>query len=181
MPSRREQILAVHGGFARSVVEAAQTPGGEQDLELLLSAAEENGWHALVSAVRRIVGGDRSVSMLEGLDEEDRVIAEAILNGLQNPSSLPIPDVQPDPALAAPGLAAMIQAARTGDVQALTLVSEMAEHMSKAGGDLARIAGIIRPLVNGERNVEKLCKGMSAQGERLVLNILSELGGLGVH
>lgn len=181
IPSRQEQIRAVHGPFIRQVVEASQIVGHEQALEVLLSTAQQNGWQALVNALRRILAGQRDDGVLQGLDEEDRVIAEAVMRGLQDPATLPKPDTKPDPAMAAPGLAGMIQAAGSGNVQALQLVADMAEQMSKAGGDMARLAAVIRPLINGERDPDKLCKGMSTQGEQLVLGILAELGRVDVH
>jgi len=39
----------------------------------------------------------------------------------------------------------------------------------------------IRPLIDGERDANRLCQGMDAQGERLVLSILEELGRLEAH
>ena len=51
LPERRQQMLAVHGPFIRQVVEASQTPGRQDDLELLLSTARHNGWDALVDAL----------------------------------------------------------------------------------------------------------------------------------
>ncbi len=181
LPDRHQQMLAVHGPFIRQIVESSQTPGQEQDLETLLHTAEQNGWSQLVSALRRILAGQRDPGALHGLDEEDRVITEAVLRGLQDPSSLPRADARPDPSLAAPGLAGMIQAAASGNPPALQLIANMAEQMSRAGGDMAMLAASIRPLINGERDPDKLCKGMSSQGEQLVLNILNELGGLNVH
>ncbi len=181
IPNRQEQILAVHGPFIRQVVETSQIVGREQDLETLLSTAQQNGWQALVRALRRILAGQRDNGVLHGLDEEDRVIAEAVMRGLQDPTTLPKPDTTPDPTMAAPGLAGMIQAAGSGNVQALQLIANMAEQMSKAGGDMARLAAVIRPLINGERDPDKLCKGMSTQGEQLVLGILAELGRADVH
>ena len=173
--SRHEQMLAVHGPFIRQVVEASQTTGREQEVETLLSTAQQSGWQALVEALRQILAGRREDAVLQGLDEEDRVIAEAVMGGLQNPETLPKPQTGADPAMAAPGLAGMIQAASSGNVQALQLVANMAEQMSKAGGEMARVAAVIRPLINGERNADKLCKGMSSQSEQLVLGILAEL------
>ncbi len=73
------------------------------------------------------------------------------------PRPCPTRNKKADPTLAAPGLAHMIQAAGSGNVQALTLVSQMAEQMSKVGGDMARVAGAIRPMINGERDPDKLC------------------------
>jgi hypothetical protein len=57
----------------------------------------------------------------------------------------------------------------------------MAEQMSQVGGDMARLAALIRPLINGERDPEKLCRGMSASAQKLVLLILEELGKLRPH
>lgn len=181
LPDREQQILAVHGPFIRQLVEASQTPGREQDLETLLNSARENGWQALVNALRQILKGHRDGSALNGLDAEDRLIAEAVMRGLQDPATLPPADQAPGPEMAAPGIAGMVHAAATGNVQALQLVSNMAEQMSRVGGDMGRLAGIIRPLINGERDAERLCKGMTSQGEQLVLSILSELAKTDVH
>jgi hypothetical protein len=115
------------------------------------------------------------MELLNPLDEEDRVIAESILRGLQDPSTLPDPNTKPDPAMAAPGLATMIHAAATGDAQALQIIAEMAEQMSKTGGPMTQLAAVIRPLINGEREAEKLCKGMDSRTEQMVLGILDEL------
>jgi hypothetical protein len=177
---RQRQILVLHGPFIRQLVEFSQMPERRRDLETLLGSAAANGWGELVGVLRKILGGRREVNLL-GLDEEDRVIAEAVLRGLQDPRSLPREDERPDPTLAAPGIAAMVQAAASGDARALQLIADMAEQMSKVGGDMGRIAGVIRPLINGERDPDRLCKGMGAQGEQLVLNILQELGRGNVH
>jgi hypothetical protein len=75
----------------------------------------------------------------------------------------------------------MIHAAARGNAQALMLIGNMAEQMSRVGGSLGRLAGVIRPLVNGEREPERLCRGMDVQTQQLVLEILSELGRLDAH
>jgi len=71
----------------------------------------------------------------------------------------------------------MIHAAAT-DPQALILISNMAEQMSKTGGDMSRLAGVIRPMINGERNADKLCQGMDSRGEALTMDILQALSEL---
>jgi hypothetical protein len=180
LPDRREQIRIMHGDFIRQVVRTCGNPERWQDLETLLATAEQQGWSALVAAVRRIAVGERGSAVFAGLDEEDQVIAESILQGLQDPSSLPPPQAKADPTLAAPGLAHMIHSAK-GNPQALMLIGNMAEQMSKVGGSMARLAAVIRPLINGERDPNRLCKGMDAQTEQLVLDILSELGRLEPH
>jgi hypothetical protein len=53
--------------------------------------------------------------------------------------------------------------------------------MSSAGGQMARLAAVIRPLINGERDPDRLCKGMDGATERLVVGILDELGRLARH
>ena len=181
IPDRHEQIRLVHADFICQVVQICRHPERKQDFETLLQVAIENGWTALVDALRRIAAGERGKLVFDGLDEEDQIIADAILRGLQDPSSLPDPRAKPDPTLAAPGLAHMIHAASTGNAQALMLIGNMAEQMSTVGGSMGRLAAIIRPLINGERDLDRLCKGMDAQEEQLVLNILSELRRLETH
>jgi hypothetical protein len=74
----------------------------------------------------------------------------------------------------------MIHAAGTSP-EALMLIGNMADQMSRAGGSLARLAAVIRPLIDGERDADRLCRGMDAQGTQLVLDILRELGQLETH
>jgi electron transfer flavoprotein alpha/beta subunit len=181
MPDRHEQIRLVHANFIRQVVEMSQNPDRRRDLEALLQGAEQQGWSVLVGAVRRIARGERSPAVFAGLDEEDQVIAESILRGLQDPATLPDPAKAQDASLAAPGLAHMIHAAARGNAQALILVGNMADQMSKVGGGMTRLAGVIRPLIDGERNPARLCRGMDVRTEQLVLEILAELGRLQAH
>jgi len=179
--SPEQQIIQVHAELIRRVVMACHNRDLRPGLEPVLKASEDNGWTALVRAIRRILDGVRDEVVLVGLDEEDTVIIASILRGLRDPASLPDPAATAEPSMAAPGLAHMIHAAATGNTQALQLVANMAEQMSHAGGDMARLAAVVRPLINGERNPERLCRGMSAQGEALVHAILAELSQLTLH
>jgi len=178
---KEQQIILTHAAFIRQVVEFAGNADRRKELDALLQGAEANGWTRLAAALRTILGGRRDPGVLEALDEEDRAIAGAVLRGLQDPATLPDPNARPDATMAAPGLAHMIHAAATGNTQALMLVANMAEQMSKAGGDMAQLAGRIRPMVNGERDPDRLCRGMGPRGEQLVLGILDELGRLDLH
>ena len=72
----------------------------------------------------------------------------------------------------------MVHAAGSGDSQALQLVAGIAEQMSRVGGDMTRLARVIRPLVNGQRDPDVLCRDMGPQGRSLVLSILEELARL---
>lgn len=178
LPDAVEQILQVHATFIHGVVQAVHNPALRAELEGALQAAEAQGWGRLVAALRQIVSGKRDRSVLLGLDEEDRVIAEAILAGIENPATLPPIESQPNPAAAAPGLAAMIDAAARGDMQAFTALANMAEQMVKGGGEMAKLGGIMRRLVNGERDDKALTRGMGAMGRALVRDILDELARL---
>lgn len=173
--NRQAQILTVHAAFIHAVVQTILQPEREGDFEQLMQSAVANGWDQLVAAVRHIQSGRRDVELLNPLDEEDQVIAGAILRGLQDPTSLPDPNTKPDPGMAAPGLANMIHAAATGNSQALHLIANMAEQMLQVGGPMARLAAVIRPMINGERDPEKLCKKMDTRTEEMVLGVLREL------
>jgi hypothetical protein len=181
LPGQEEQIRQVHAQFICQVVACCQNPDERPALDGLLKEAEGQGWGDLVQVIRRIVNGERDVSVLQGLDTEDTVIASAILQGLQDPKTLPNPNQQPDPTAAAPGLAQMIHAAGRGDVQALQAISMMAQQMTQAPGDMAKLGSQMKRLVDGERDPDILCQGMSHQGEQLMLSLLEELNKMGLQ
>lgn len=181
LPEKDQQVIDAHTGLIHRVVIACENPGKVPDLDDILSQAEQNGWRQLVTTIRKILSGSRDHDLLKPLDEEDQAIILSILRGLQNPETLPPLGEGVDGAMAAPGIAAMIRGARTGNLETLQLLGTMAEQMMKAGGDMARLAAILRSLVTGERDAEKLTEGMGADGEKLVLAILSELAKTGTH
>ena len=119
LPAREEQVVMTHAAFICQVVEFSRNPARREEFEALLGFAVDNGWNNLVAAIRRIAAGERELGVLNGLDREDRIIAEAIMRGIQNPDTLPDPAARPDPEMAAPGLAGMILAARRGNTEAL--------------------------------------------------------------
>lgn len=180
-PEKTQQILQAHAGLIHRVVQACHNREQVPELNELLRQAEQNEWYDLVAAIRRILRGERSLTAFGGLDAEDRAIVESILRGLQDPNTLPDLNAQFDANLAAPGLASLIHAARTGDHQALHTIAGMAHQMLQAGGDMARLAGLVRPLVMGERDPNKLCEGLGEKSEKLVLDILAELKKLETH
>lgn len=181
LPDKRQQLLTAHAAFICQAVEFSQSHARQADFAQLMQSAEQHGWKTLVQAIRDIAKGRRDPGVYQGLDEEDQFIAEAVLQGIQDPSTLPDPNQQADPGMAAPGLAGMIHAAATGNTQALVIIGHMAEQMQKAGGDMALVAGRIRALIDGERDPDKLCKGASPRAEQLLGDILSELGKLATH
>lgn len=180
LPDAAEQVLRLHAAFLHGVVNALRDRSQLPQLHAHLKAAEEAGWSRLAAAIRHIIDGRRGEDIKLGLDAEDRILIDAILRGIDNPASLP-PIQQPDGAAAAPGLAAMIHAAGSGDAKAFAALAGMAEQMTKAGGDMARLGGIMRRLVDGERNADKLGKGMGPLGRELVVKLLDELARLRTH
>jgi hypothetical protein len=173
--NRQQQIITVHAAFINEVVKCLLKRERPNDFKQLMQAAEQNGWTDLTRAIRHIEAGRRDMELLNPLDEEDRVIVESILRGLQDPASLPDPNTKPDPTMAAPGLASMIHAAASGNAQALQLIANMAEQMSRTGGPMAKLAAVIRPMINGERDPDRLCSQMDSRTEEIVLAILHEL------
>ena len=181
LPAKDQQIIEAHTGLIHRVVISCQNPGMVPDLDDILKQAEQNGWLQLVAAIRRILAGSRDSALLNSLDEEDQVIIGSILRGLQNPETLPDLGEAVSGAMAAPGIAAMVNGARTGNLETLQLLGSMAQQMLKAGGDMARLAAILRPLVQGERDADKLSQGMGVEGQKLVVAILGELAKLDTH
>ena len=180
LPAKEQQIIQVHGPLIYQVATVCQHKQPSPELDSALQVAEQQGWGKLVAAIREIMNGRRDLGVLNGLDEEDRVIVEAILRGIQDPATLPDPNAKPDASLAAPGLASMIHAA-AGNVQAYHMLATMAEQMSSAGGDMARLAAAIKPMVDGERDADKLSRGMGPLGKGLLNSILEELARLSLH
>jgi hypothetical protein len=82
LPDKEQQILSAHAGLVHAVVHICQNRELLPQLEQALKLSEENGWNRLVNSIRRILGGQRNMSAFQDLDEEDRMITEAILRGL---------------------------------------------------------------------------------------------------
>lgn len=181
LPNHHEQIIRAHAALIFNVVRAVHNPILRPSLTEVLQVSIENGWGPLVSAINRILDGSREESLFTTLDIEDRIIVGAILRGLQDPSSLPNANSKPDPILAAPGLASMIHACRHGNIHALQLLADMEEQMTRVGGDMGHLGGVMRRLVNSENDPDKLSHGMTSQGKSLLLALLDELAKLDTH
>jgi len=178
---KKQQITNFHAPLIVNVVNSISDTSLRPGLEQVLIASEANGWSSLVTAIRKVLKGQRDSSILKGMDDEDQIIVDAILRGIQNPATLPDPNQEADPTLAAPMLAQLIDGASKGDTDALSMLGQMAESMSTTQGDLARFSTLIKPMVDGERDVDKLCDKIGPQGESLVVSILSELAKLDSH
>ena len=176
LPSQREQVIQVHASLIRLVVDAISNHQLRPQLNNALKTSAENGWQSLVQRIHKIMDGDRSESLTRGLDEEDAIIIDAILKGIQNPATLPsAQDSAAQAGMAAPGIAHMIHQSSIGNTQALTLLSQMSEQMSQGGGDMTVLAGIMKKMIDGERDPEVLARDMDDKGVQLVDSILAEL------
>ncbi len=180
-PEKTEQILQTHASLVLAVVQTIHNAEYRPQLDQVLKQSAENGWQGLVNVIYKIVNGSRDQTLAKGLDEEDAVIVDSILRGLQNPETLPQAQQSGDATKAAPMLAQMINEARRGDHNALSMLGTMAEQMSQAGGDMANLSAVIKNMIDGERDVDKLCTRMGAQGESLITQILNELAKLDNH
>ncbi|MEE9444886.1 MAG: hypothetical protein V3V19_04395 [Cocleimonas sp.] len=176
LPSQQQQVLQVHASLIRLVVDTVSNPQLRPQLNQTLKSSAENGWQNLVLRIYKIMDGERSETLLSNLDDEDKFIIDAILRGIQNPSTLPDPiENNAQAGMAAPGIAHMIHQASIGNTQALTLLSHMTEQMSQAGGEMTLLAGIMKKFIDGERDPEVLNRNMDEKGVKLVDSILSEL------
>ena len=180
-PEKREQIVQTHACLILAVVQTIHNPQLKPHLENVLQQSAQNGWQDLVNVIKKIVAGNRDQALANGLDDEDAVIIDSILRGLQDPKTLPSSEQSGDATQAAPMFARLIDEARRGDHNALSMLGSMAEQMSNAGGDLANLSAVIKNMIDGERDVDKLCTRMGPQGESLITQILSELAKLDTH
>ena len=180
-PEKTEQILQTHASLVLAVVQTIHNPELKPHLDQVLQQSAQNGWQDLVSVINKIVAGNRDQALVNGLDEEDAVIIDSILRGLQDPKTLPKTEQAGDATQAAPMFARLIDEARRGNHNSLSILGSMAEQMSNAGGDMASLSAVLKDMVDGERDVDKLCTRMGPQGESLITQILSELAKLDLH
>ncbi len=178
LPDKKQQVRQVHAMLIVEVVKTCHNKDNLSKLRPVLQASREKGWANLVDAIEQILQGHTNSKLLQNLDEEDSIIIDAILQGLQNPSTLPNPQTPQDPKAAAPGLAHMIYAASQGQAQAIQALTITATQMRQAGGDMTRLSALLRPLLDGERDANKLCQNLSPLAEKLLLDILENLNKL---
>ena len=182
LSEREQQVAHIHSNLIHLVVDSIQRPALSGPLSNVLKLSEDNGWTDLVNAIKTVTKGERNKEKFSKLDEEDRAIVIAIIDGIHNPATLP-PKAAPqgDANAAAPGIAKMIRDAASGNIQALQLLANMSEQMSSADGDMAILAGNMKKLVDGERDEEILSRGMGIKGRSLINSILDEIGQLSNH
>jgi len=171
----KEQILKDHIQLIHRVVMHCCEPNSVADLEHFLRQAEENDWRKLVEVIRRIISGNHNRSLLHDLDEEESIIIESILNGIEDPHTLPPVPVDLNSDMAAPGIASLIHATMQGSAESQNIITNLTKQMLDNGGDVAIIAGSIRAMIEGERDLNEFTAVMSDQGQKLISGILTEL------
>ncbi len=92
--------LRQHASLILGTVMAVQDRKQRKQLENTLPDLEQRGWTNLVTAIRRILAGERDADALcAALDFEDSMIIETILTGLADPQTLAdlMPSEPPEP------------------------------------------------------------------------------------
>ena len=135
----KEEILRDHSTLIHRVVMHCNEPGSVADLEQILQLAEENDWQKLVATIRNIMLGNRERALLHGLDEEENIIIESILNGLEDPGTLPTVSADLNSAMAAPGTTSLIHASMQSNSESLNIISNLTKQMQDSGGDYSNI------------------------------------------
>lgn len=178
---KQTQIIQTHAALIMSAVQCTQNPQMRAQMDIALKRSAENGWETLVAAITKVLNGSREESLLNSLDDEDKIIVEAILKGIQDPSTLPNPDEKQAASMAAPMLAKLINEASRGDHNAVIMLGGMADQMNAAGDDMAAVGAVLKSMIDGERDTDKLCTRVGPQGESLITAILDELSKLDIH
>jgi tetratricopeptide (TPR) repeat protein len=79
--------LDKHKHFIDAVVATVGHPGLRTQLDTMLEQRESKGWHSLITAIRRLLNGERDEDNLiesEDLDSEDSGIVHEILSRIEN-------------------------------------------------------------------------------------------------
>ncbi|NOQ90513.1 MAG: hypothetical protein GQ549_06175, partial [Gammaproteobacteria bacterium] len=142
-PEKNEQILQTHASLVLAVVQTINNPELKPHLEQVLQQSAQNGWQTLVNVINKIIAGNRDQSLVNGLDDEDAIIVDSILRGLQDPETLPKTEQTGDASQAAPMFARLIDEARHGNHNSLSILGAMAEQMLQAGGDMANLSAVL--------------------------------------
>jgi hypothetical protein len=180
LPERTQQVIQTYAQFIHGVATACLKPELLSQTQQMLTQAEQQGWGAMVMALRQVIAGRRDSTVYAGLDDDDRIIVEAILRGIQDPTTLPDPASSRMRVLPRRGCRSD-PCCRYWRCRGLAALANMAEQMVRVGGDMARLGGSMRRLVDGERDVDLLTRGMTAQGRDLVVKLVEELASYSVH
>ncbi len=170
-----EELLKLHSALLHDVVDAIHDKSKQAPLLDMLNEAQNNGWQKLCEAIRSILEGQRDDSVLDNLDEEDAILIQAILIGIDNPETLPENDLQKQRDEAALGLATTIAAACQGDQRAMELVAHMDQTFQDNPQEIGTIGNAVRKMINGERSSVSLLEGLDPTNAELVEQVLEQL------
>lgn len=174
-PKQVEELLKLHAELLHDVVNACHDKDKQVELLAMLNEAENNGWQKLCEAIRTILSGQRDESVLDGLDEEDAILIQAILIGIENPETLPKHDLEAQRNDAAIGLASTIASACQGDPKAMELIAHMEQTFLENPTEMGAMGNAIRKMVNGERSAVTLVENMDSTSSMLIEHVLKEL------
>lgn len=174
----KEEVLQAHASLIHRVVMHCNEPGSVPELAEILQQAEDSDWKQLVTTIRSIMGGKHDDSVLQGLDEEETIIISSILRGLEDAGTLPALQADFQSSLTTAGIANLIHASREGSAHSLNIIANLARQMLEIGGDFEILAGHIRPLIEGERDLVKLTENMTEKGQNMMEELLAELAKL---
>lgn len=171
----KKEVIQEHATLIHRVVRHCLEPDSVTDLEQILQLAEKNGWEKLTATIRSIMAGNRNTSLLHDLDDEENIIIEAILNGIKDKSTIPPIPVDLQSTHAAAGIASLIHASNQGETESLKIINDLTQQMLNTGDDYSIMAGGIRLMMEGKRDLGKLTESISEQHQNLISDILSEL------
>lgn len=172
---RQQQVLQEHASLIHQVVAACESPRLFPGLNAQLHQAEQNGWTALIAAIRRILDGERDVDAFEGLDDEDTIIVVAIVRGIQDRTTLPNPSSLIDASSAGPLIATLIARSRRNEKGASESLAAIEIQLNQAGGDLPLIGSALRRIIAGDYRFDQLFPKMSSDSVEIIRRILAEL------
>ena len=88
MPNEDEKIIIENSDLIQLVINSVNFENYIPALNNNLTLAEENGWVALVSAIKKILSGERDMNGFLGLDHEDQVIVSKIISIIDSPEDM---------------------------------------------------------------------------------------------
>lgn len=86
--SKNQKILNENNDLINLIINAINFNSYIPSLNNNLTLAAENGWTNLVSAIRKLLSGERNINKFQNLDQEDQIIISEIISILTSPDTL---------------------------------------------------------------------------------------------
>ncbi|MFO7582979.1 hypothetical protein [Guyparkeria sp.] len=158
------QIAAAHIDLIRAIAGAVGEQVDPSEARAAIERYREDGWSALADALeQRLAGQPVDAS---SLDDEDRVVLDAVENAASNPAWLDAVEAEAE-AEAAEQIAALILAATWGEREALAAINEMRE-TAESAGVAGSTAHAFVAIVEGERDIDCLSRDFPESRRGLV-------------